>query len=376
MAVGIDLTSLNSLLAQLNGLNESQKFNISNAIFLEQFATRNIKNDHPTFGQVINGNKIPILDSAADYTGFEYFDGCVLPSCQIASDWSEFKWCIKEIGCEIVICLKDLLPKFQAFFNVYRKMNDGDISDAFVQFIVEEFQKKHLNAEFRTAYLGVEGATVTITPAEGEPYDDPQPEIDGCDGFVTQMVAIADNDSTHKVSITENAGANVAAQTITDGEDIYNYLVAMYNKAATQPWFDPTKMVWRLNRSLAMTLAAWLNSKADLSGINCDCIDPSKVTGPRGFTWDNLTMLGIPVEAYDFEGAMKTQPYYYNGTKYTQFKNIIILARKDVMLLGYEDDESLHQFNVGWDERKREIFIQGSSLFGAAVSVPYFVIGY
>lgn len=371
MAVGIDLTELSSLLAALNGLNESQKFNISSTIFLEQFETKNIKTSHPTFGQVINGNKIPILDAGADYNGFEYFDGCALPACTVSADWSEFKWCIKEIGCEVTVCLKDLLPKFQAFWNVYRKMNDGDIESAFVQFIIELFQNKHLNAEFRVAYFGVKGATVTV----GED-DVPQPEIDGCDGFITQMVAVAGVDATHKVSISQNAGANVAAQTITDGQDIYNYLVTIYNKAATQPWFDPTKMVWRLNRSLAMTLAAWLNTKNDLNGINCDCIDPSKVTGPRGFTWDNLTLLGVPVEAYDFEGVMKAQPYYYNGTKYTQYKNIIILARKDAMLLGYEDDESLHQFNVGYDERKREIFIQGASLFGAAVSVPYFVIGY
>lgn len=374
MAVGIDLTSLTSLLSALNGLNETQKYNISNAIFLEQFQTQNIKLTHPTFGGVINGNKIPIIDASESYDGFPYFDGCVLPQCTVSADWSEFSWCIKEIGCEVIICFKDLLPKFQAFFNVYRKMNEGDLESAFVEFIVTLFQNKHLNAEFRTAYLGVAGAEVDVSDTE-TPEMVPQPEIDGCDGFVTQMVAIADNDATHKVTITQNAQATVALQTLT-GQQIYDYLADIYYKAATQPWFDASKMVWRLNRSIAMTLSAFFNTQKDLSQYNCDCIDVDAVTRARQFTWDNMMVFGIPVEALPFEDAMKTQPYYYDGTKFTQFKNIIILARKDVMLLGYEDDESLHQFNLGWDERKREMFVQGSSLFGAGVSAPYFVIGY
>src|SRR5690554_2672554 len=189
MAVGIDLTELTSLLSALNGLNETQKYNISNAIFLEQFQTQNIKLTHQTFGGVIDGNKIPIIDASEGFNGFEYFDGCVLPQRTVSADWSEFSRCIKEIGCEVIICFKDLLPKFQAFFNVYRKMNEGDLESAFVEFIVTMFQNKHLNAEFRTAYLGVAGAEVDVSDGQ-EPEMVPQPEIDGCDGFVTQMVAI------------------------------------------------------------------------------------------------------------------------------------------------------------------------------------------
>ena len=365
MAVGIDLTELEALMAQLNGLEEHEKYTISNAIFLESFSEQNIKNNFPTFGGVINGNKIPVIDMDSGYNGFVYVDGCKLPTCEVSAEWSEFQWCIKEIGCEVVICIKDLLPKFQVFWNTYRKLNEGDIASAFVQFIVELFQQKHLRAEIRTSFFGVEGAEVD---------DVPQEEINGCDGWIAQMQAIASTNPDLSVEITENAEATIADQTITNGEDVYNYLKEMYTKASQQPWFDPSRMKFILNRSLAMTLTAYLNQLSDLNGIGCDCIDPEKVKNPRVFTYDNISFWGIPLEVYNFEDYMRAQPYYFDGTRFTQFKNIIILARQDALLLGYEDEDSLSQFRIGYDEREREIYMQGSSLFGPAVSVPYFIL--
>ena len=369
--MAVDLTELESLLDGLNGLNESDKFKMSEALFLEAFKTQNIKNNHPALGEVRHGQKMPILGMEGGYDSFAFTDGCALPSCDISADWSEFQWCIGEIGCEVTICFKDLAPKFLAFFNVWRKMNEGDIQNAFIQFVSELFQDRHLKAEFRVAYLGDTDATVTV----GEETDEPDPLFNGCDGFIKQMDAIATADESLKVNITENEAATLAEQTITDGDDLYAYLTEIYNKSAVKPWFNPSQMVWRMNRSLANVLVGWLNSKSDLNGINCACIDPSKVVGSRGFTIDNLAVFGIRVEAYDFEEAMKTSAYYWDGTAFTKYKNIIILAREDAMILGYETTDSLNHFNIGYDVRKREIFMQGSSMFGAGVPVPYFVIG-
>ncbi len=369
--MAVDLTELGTLLDGLNGLNESDKFKMSEALFLEAYKSTNIKDSHPSLGEVRMGSKMPILGMEGGYDSFPFVEGCALPNCDISADWSDFTWCIGEIGCEVTICLKDLAPKFLAFFNVWRKMNEGDIQNAFVQFVSELFQDRHLKAEMRVAYLGDTEATVTVTGED----DDPDPLFNGCDGFVKQMAAIAEGDASLKVSITENEGANLAAQTITDGDDLYAYFVEMYNKAAVKPWFNPSQMVWRMNRSLVNVMVGWLNTKSDLSGINCACIDPSKVVGSRGFTVDNLTIMGIPVEAYEFEEAMKATAYYWSGTAFTQYKNIIILSRKDAMILGYETTDSLSQFDIGYDKRAREVYLQGSSMFGAGVPVPYFIIG-
>ena len=370
--MALDLTNLGTLLDGLNSLPAAEKFKMSEALFLEAFKTQNIKDTHVSLGEVRQGNKMPIIGMEGGYDSFAFVDGCALPDCSISNDWSSFTWCIAEIGCELTICMKTIAPKFLAFWNVYRKMNEGDIQTAFVQFVSEIFQDSHLKAEFRVAYLGDTDATVTVGGEEG---DDPDPLFDGCDGFVKQMDALSTTDSSLRVTISENQGGTLSAQTITDGEDVYDYLLEMYNKAAIKGWFNPSDMVFRINRSVANVLVGWLNTKADLAGINCACIDPSKVVGPRGFTIDNLTVFGIPVEVYEFEEAMKTSAYYWDGTKFTKYKNIFILARRDAMLLGYETTDSLSQFDIGYDKRKREIYMQGSSMFGAGVPVPYFILG-
>ena len=43
--MAVDLTELESLLDGLNGLSESDKFKMSEALFLEAFKTQNIKNN-------------------------------------------------------------------------------------------------------------------------------------------------------------------------------------------------------------------------------------------------------------------------------------------------------------------------------------------
>lgn len=358
--MALDQTSLEGILDALSGLEASEKMKLSEAIFLEAYNIENIKNTHVTLGGVHSGNEVPILGTEGGFDGFPFVDGCALPDCTIANDWSTMKWTLGEIGCELTLCLKSVLPKFQAFYNLYRKMNEGDIASAFVQFIAEQFQNKHLKAEFRAAYLSDVDATDTL--------------INGFDGFVSQMDAISTADPSLRVDITENTQTTLAGQTLPDGQAVYDYMKELYNQIAGKPWFNPEQMVWRMNRTLVNQLVGFLNTKSDLSGISCGCIDPQKAAGARVFSVDNLTLFGIPVEPKPFEQAMKSSAFYWDGSKFTKYKNIIILARKDAMVLGYETDEALSQFNIGYDERKREVWMQGSSLFDAAVPVPYFGI--
>lgn len=368
-------SNLATLLDGLNGLNEAEKFTLANGIFLSKFGDVNVKEIHPTLGEVRKGNKIPILNDDGNFGGFPTFDGCALPSCNISSVFSEYQWCLHEIGCEVTVCMKDLEPKFQAFWNTYRKMNEGDIEDAFVQFIITIFQSSHLKGELRHAYFGDTSAEIEI------PEEAPIPDklFSGCDGFVTQMVAKATSNTDLKVAISQNSEATVALQTISDGSVIYAYLNAMYLKAVAKPWFNATNAHFELSRENANVLVGWLNTLADKSGVNCECILPNNVVSARQFTTEGLRIFGLEVKVLDFEGMMKAggnSSWYYNGTNFTYYKNIIILAENTNMLVGYENSESLSSFNVGWDERKREIFIQGSSLFGAGVPTENFVIAY
>lgn len=355
-----DTTELNTILADLNGLTAAEKMNIANLIFTETFSAKNIKDTHPTISEVRSGSKVPILMADGGYGGFPFTEGdCTLPACTISDNWSSYTWNLGQIGCELTICMETFTNDFLAFFNTWKKMNSDDINSAVVQFIIERFQERHLKAEIRVAYFGDTSSADTL--------------INGFDGFFAQMEALATEDNL--VTITQNAGATAADQTITDGQAVYDYLTEMYNKAFVQPWFDPTKMVWRMDRSLAMLLAGFLNTKSDLSMYNCDCIDPTKVTQARVFTWDNLAVFGIPIEPMPFLDAMKAIDEIYNDADGTFVnRNRIILARRENLIIGYEIEQTLKRFKVGYDEREDEIYIKGASLFGVGVPQDAFIL--
>jgi len=356
-----DTTTLDGILAGLEGLTQAQKMNIGNLIFTETFTHKNIKDTHPTMSEVRSGSKIPILEDNEDYGSFPFTEGnCTLPSCTITDNWSVHTWQLGQIGCEVTICMENFANDFMAFFNTWKKMNGDDIESAVVQFIVERFQSRHLKAEIRVAYFGDTASSDDL--------------INGFDGFFVQLEAKSVTGVNHVV-ITENAEATAALQTITDGEKIYEYLDKMYELAAQKAWFDPANMVWRLDRTLVQTLVGWLNRQSDLKGISCDCVDPTKVTQARVFTWDNLSIFGIPVEAMPFLDAMKSIDELYNSVDGTFVnRNRIILSRRENMILGYEIEDTLNRFKLGYDERKNEIYVQGASLFGAGVPKDSFIL--
>ena len=124
-----------------------------------------------------------------------------------------------------------------------------------------------------------------------------------------------------------------------------------------------------------MLLAGWLNTQNDNNQYNCDCIDPAKVTQARVFAWDNISVFGIPVEPMPFLDAMKAVTELYDDNDGTFVnRNRIILARREGLILGYEIEQTLKRFKVGYDERANEIYIQGASLFGVGVPQPTFIL--
>lgn len=353
-------SNLPEILSDLQGLTQAEKMNIANLIYTKTFSVKNIKDTHPTLSQVRSGSKIPILMESDDYGAFPFTEGnCTLPSCTINDTFSTYTWELGQIGCEITICMENFDQEFMIFFNTWKKMNDGDLYSAVVEFIVERFQQRHLKAEVRVAYFGDKSSSDDL--------------INGFDGAFVQMEAIGDDENF--VAISENAASTVQGQTISSGDRVYELLEEMYNKAVVQPWFDPTKMVWRLDRGLAMLLAGWLNGLRDKSAYNCDCIDPSKVTQARVYQWDNISVFGIPVEPMPFLDAMKAIPELYNPTTGLFVdKNRIILQRRENTIIGYEIEDTLKRFKLGYDERKNEIYIQGASLFGVGVPEKAFIL--
>jgi len=342
--------NLATILGDLNGLTEAEKMNIAQAIFAEQFSVPNIKNTHPTLQEVRSGSKIPILNAENDYCSFPFTDGdCSLPSCNISSDWSTFTWKIAQIGCEVVVCLEDFSNDFMAFFGTWKKYNEDDLESAVIQFIVERFQRKHLGAEVRVAYFGDSNSA--------------DPLISGIDGFITQYEARATTEN--KVEITENVKLT--------GEQVFDYMKEMYDLATAQAWFRPESAVWRIDRGDAIALAGHLNTLGDNATGTCACIDPAKVVNPRIYQWDNLSFMGIPIEPMPFVDAMMCIDELYTDVDGFTSRNKMVLTQRNNAILGYEVEESLNRFKIGYDDREDDIWIRGASLFGVGVPLDQFV---
>ena len=359
----MNLDNLEDLLVELDRSDNNQAFELSKAIFLASREPEDIKATHPVIGQVRNGDRVPILDDTVDYGGFPFVEGCELPACEVDTNVSDYVWDIAEIGCKVKVCFKDFKSGFLRFFNDYRRMNEGDEQTAILQYIISLFNRNHLGAEARAGYFGDKSSDDDL--------------INGFNGWVTQMMAGAEGDADLRVEVAENAEATSAEQTIADGERVYEILAEMYDKAVVQPWFDPSNMVWELNRENVNKLVGWLNRQSDLKGISCDCIDPEKVRNARVFTADNLSIFGIPVRPKEFNAMRKPIAELYDDADGTyENRNIFILAQESIMPIGYEHNDSLHQFDLGYNREDRYFYMNGSSMFGTAVATDHYIIGY
>lgn len=360
--------NLQTLLDEINGLTQAEKFKLSEMIIKESHKIINILETHPHFMNLRSGNKIPILDATDDYSGFQTVTGsCELPSCDMNTPFSVYEWHLGAIGCKVEICLEELSNDFLSFWEMWIKRNEDDINSAWAQFLLERFQVKLLNAIFRVAYFGDKSASANSS-------------INATDGFIKQLQAVAyANPDANLVVIAKNEGATPDAQTFktSDFDTIYQIFADMYVKFINLPGHDLSNAVWRLDRQLAGVFVAALNLKGDLSPYNCSCTDPSKVTQARNFTADNLSIFGIPVEIYDFTKAMMAagQPWYNSATNLFDNKNIVILTNRNTMLFGYELDVTLNKTDLIWNPFNKKLIYDGYAKFGAGVPTDNFVLG-
>ena len=362
---GYSQAELTALIKDLTGLEGQAKYNISEVIFLNSFKERDVKDDFVMINEVTNDERQPVFLRQDDWSSFETLDqgSCKLPTCEIADEWSEFRWKVGKIGCELVICMESFTTDFNRFFNTWVKNNEDDVNSAIVQFIAERFQSKHVKAEARVYFF----ADSTVT----------NKLINSTDGVFSQAIARATANAELRVEITQNQGATAEQQMLT-GEQVYNYLAEAYNKMSITEDFDPSNSSFLVDRQNANALVGWLNSLADLKGVSCDCIDPEKVTKSRVFTWDNTTLFGIPLKVYNFQAMMKGagDPYYDVATGLYIHRNVFLLVRNENILLGYELEETLSSFKIIYDEREEEVVIKGRSKLAPGLPTDAFIVGY
>lgn len=341
-----------ALLALVDDITSGENVLFSEAVFSKVFENSEIADTHVIQTGIRDGSVLPIINTRPNYGMFPFKDrDCGDESCGQNPDISGYKWTTGLIGCKTSVCMEGLLPSFQSFFR--QCPQDISLDTALMRFLIDAFNRDFTAAMWRVLYFG-------DTNSESDLFD-------GFDGFFVQAQT-----SDNVVTISENAETTPAGQ-LLDGEAVYGYLKEMYNKAATQAWFDPNVLEFSITRTMAGALVAWLNENAD-KGVGCDCIDPVSLTSRRVFGLVGLRLFGIPINVRGaWDGVINTLDEFEQdgeGETGRVEPNRAILTYRENLLVGTCQIGAMKKSQVWYSQDDDTIYMRGKGELGAGIPLP------
>lgn len=324
----------------VDGLTPAANANISEAIFQSTFGVSSFANAHTVMTGVRDGGVIPIVLAGNYYGSMPVGNekSCSLNSCDTEINYSDKVWGLAEYNCRSEICFRNVDEDFLVFWNGYRQRLDDPLQApdmaAIIAFITDEIEKKVQGTMWRVGYLGDTESLSNL--------------ISGNDGFFVQ----AEAGNGVKINIDE---AEPTA------EEIYEYLTQAYESLADKVWGAETDLVWKMTWAMANKFVTFLNTAADLSLYNCDCINPDALVAGRRFSVEGLRIFGIPVEVHreiDLSMAAISQTNKYQA----------LLIRKSNLLVGTNTTEKMDGFEIFFDRKERKVYIDSIVYLG--VSIP------
>tara|TARA_R110000796_G_scaffold120506_1_gene234640 strand:+ start:14628 stop:15731 length:1104 start_codon:yes stop_codon:yes gene_type:complete len=347
------------LLVLVTDLVSGEKMEMSELLYAKSFMDSDIAESNEIVTGVRHGNVVPILKDIPQPETFAFVDetSCAVTDTPVTNTFASHTWELGLIEARVGICLRSFNENFLKFFNAYRNTQAGgepvNLDSALLQFISGKFTKNLSLATWRASYFS-DKASASIY-------------FDKIDGIFTQMEANAGQ----VITITQNAQATYALQLSTlGGEDVYNYLVAMYDLAATQPWFDDSIMEYRLTRTMSTKLVSWLNAQGDKAPMNCACIDAASAVLTRAYRVEGLTLNGIPVLTHnEFDDIINYSTELNGGGGVAARVNPhrAILTYRENILIGTSETAALNSFDIWHSKDDKKVYIEGSSYVGGGV---------
>lgn len=331
--------------AVVESLTDASKLEFANVLFKAAFNVGDLRESHTVLTDIRDGERIPIMDSGDAYSSLAESQGdCSMNECDLELTFSTKKWELGEYDCRIPICLKTFSKDFLLFFEMYRQSAENPLEQpdkkAFLEYIMGIARERVLGASWRTLYHGDKAAASNKL-------------ISANNGFFVQ----AEAGDGLKINL---AKAEPTAQ------ELYDAMEEAYLTAQDEPWFDESKLKWRLTSKAARKLVTMLNKANDLNAYNCECIDPEKITQARKFNINNLMMFGIPVIAHkeiDLSGTAA-------GVKGL---TMALLIRDENFLVGVNTEESMNEFRFFYDNKDRKIYIDMMIYLGASIVLDEYV---
>lgn len=344
------------LLPLVTDLVSAEKMEMSEMLFSAAFMDSDISDQNEVVTGVRNGQVLPILKDNPQPESFPFVDesSCDETDCDVTHQFSSHRWEVGLIECRVGICLRTFNENFLKFFNAIRQTQAGDIdvNTALLMFISGQFTKNLNLSTWRAAYFGDKSSASAF--------------FNGVDGIFTQLEA----NPNQVVDITQNDGIDFAAQTIT-GEQVYNYLQAMYDKATEGAWFDPSLVEYRVTRSMALKLVAWLNREGKKAPMNCECIDPTSAVARNTFMIEGLQINGIPVMTHNEWDKIINFSRELNGNNVAGAARVnphrAVLTYRENLLIGTSETDALNSFDIWHSKDDNKVYLKGSSYVGGGV---------
>ncbi|MDB9801061.1 hypothetical protein OAB94_01665 [Flavobacteriaceae bacterium] len=348
----------------VDSLTAAELAKIENMITQKVFAKSDLTTINTVITGIRNGSVLPILDNVPQPDSFPFVDAstCDTTDCDVTNTFSEHTWELGLIECRLGICMKSFDEDFLVFFNTYKATQAGgadvDMNSLMLKFITDKFVDNMELASWRASYFGDKALA-------------PNPFFDKIDGIFVQLEAGAGG----KVDITQNAGATYAAQAIT-GEEVYDYLQAMYSQATMTEWFDPAQMEFRVTRSMAAALVNFMNT-ANIQKLNCVCIDPVTAGASPVFMLEGLRLNGIPIMTITEWDDIINYSSTLNGGGGNNARvspHRAILSIKENILVGTTTQDSLNSFDMWYSKDDKKVYIEGSSYLGGGVPTDRYIL--
>lgn len=349
--MAVDLTPI---LSAVDSLCSADKLRIGEAIWQEYREIESFPTHHTVLTEIRAGRVIPLIDAKPDYGYMKVRQAnCQMNICSITTTSSAKKWQPVDYNCRLVICKDDLTCDFKLFWEMNCKDYDN-MNDAYMDFLARKVRENLNASQWRIAYF--------------DDSENTDPLYAGVDGLFKQYLDLAPVGSPQRIEIPENAGATIAAQMTLDADRGYEVLKAMYKYASEQrpqilsrpdAHFDVTP-------ELAFNYQAWL---MDNKEVNC-CFNTTNdgVTSTR-YAIDSLNYLGVPIRIrYEWQEIIQWQQQQTGAVNYDN-PHRALLTYKGNKPAGTCDDNSFSNFDMFYDKKDKQIYIDAETSFDVKVVV-------
>lgn len=282
-------------------------------------------------------------------------EGCDPAAQAWAISTRKVKWTPKQWAIRIEQCAKDLESTAAVYAMKLGVMYDDFTSSDYMNIVIEVLSQSMKEFIVRFAFFNDTDADTFANGGELKNGIDIE-YFTINDGLFKQALTQVTANAAQRVTISENAGANYAAQKLTPANVKDVYLPALVDGA-------DDRITQLANRAILCTNSFYKAYKASLRGIELESSFTLLQNGTKTLTFDGELLIPIPI----WDDIISS--YYNNGTKKVN-PHRALYTSKDLLALGVDTESSFSDFDVFYDKKSKKNIIDAEGKADAKILNP------